>query len=257
MYYQPQLDIKSGKISGFEALIRWRNPQLGLVPPQKFICVAEDTHLIIPIGEWVIRNACLFLKRLHLEGYTDLNISINVSILQLLQDDFVDMVTDTIESVQINSKYIELEITESILMESYEAIAGKLKLLRARDIQIALDDFGKGYSSLNYLKQLPITTLKIDKSFIDTISNKTKTRSMTDLIVKMGKSMDLCVVAEGVETQEQMDYLVKHKCNKIQGYLFCRPIPEKEALIKIQDQYLNKLQKSSVYTNYKNEEDKV
>lgn len=238
LYYQPQFDIKSCKISGFEALLRWRNPKLGFVSPQKFIGVAEDTHLIIPIGEWVLRTACLFLKRLEQEGYAGLNMSINISMLQLVQDDFVDMVIDTIELCQINPRYIELEITESILMESYEAIAGKLKLLRAREIRIALDDFGKGYSSLNYLKQLPITTLKIDKSFIDTISNNAKNRSLTELIVKMGRSMNLCVVAEGVETQAQMDYLIKHNCNKIQGYLFSRPVPEGEAVIKIKEQYL-------------------
>lgn len=241
LYYQPQLETSSGRISGFEALLRWRNSELGYVSPNKFIGVAEDTHLIIPMGEWVLRTACIFLKKLHQKGYLDLDISVNISMLQLLQDDFADMVLDTIESVKINPKHIELEITESILMESYEAIAGKLKLLRARGVKLALDDFGKGYSSLNYLKQLPITTLKVDKCFIDTISNKTKNKSLTDLIVKMGRSMDLCVVAEGVETQEQMDYLVKHKCNKIQGYLFSKPISEDEVMIKIKDQYLNNL----------------
>lgn len=239
LYYQPQLDISSGRISGFEALLRWRNSELGFVSPQRFIGVAEDTNLIIPIGEWVFRNACVFLKVLHKQGYTDLDISVNISMLQLLQDDFVDMITEIVEWVQIDSKHIELEITESILMESYEAIAGKLKTLRARGFKIALDDFGKGYSSLNYLKQLPISTLKIDKCFIDTISNSTKNKSLTGLIIKLGKSMGLCVVAEGVETQEQMDYLVKHKCNKIQGYLFSRPITEEQAIIKIQNQITN------------------
>lgn len=236
LYYQPQLDINTNKISGFEALIRWRNPEWGFISPQKFIGIAEDTHLIIPIGEWVFRNACLFLKRLHQQGHTDLNISINISMLQLLQEDFVDMVMETLASMKLNPKQIELEITESILMESYETIAGKLKLLRERGVKIALDDFGKGYSSLNYLKQLPITTLKIDKSFIDTIQNDEKNKSLTNLIVKIGKSMDLCVIAEGVETQEQMDYLVKHKCNKIQGYLFSKPISENAAFMRIREQ---------------------
>ncbi len=236
LYYQPQLDINTNKISGFEALIRWRNSEWGFISPQKFIGIAEDTHLIVPIGEWVFRNACLFLKRLHQEGHTELNISINISMLQLLQEDFVDMVMETLASMKLNPKQIELEITESILMESYETIAGKLKLLREKGVKIALDDFGKGYSSLNYLKQLPITTLKIDKSFIDTIHNDEKNKSLTNLIVKIGKSMDLCVIAEGVETQEQMDYLVKHKCNKIQGYLFSKPISENAAFMRIREQ---------------------
>lgn len=236
LHYQPQLDINANKISGFEALIRWRNSEWGFISPQKFIGIAEDTHLIVPIGEWVFKNACSFLKRLHQEGHTELNISINISMLQLLQEDFVDMVMETLASMKLNPKQIELEITESILMESYETIAGKLKLLRERGVKIALDDFGKGYSSLNYLKQLPITTLKIDKSFIDTIQEDEKNKSLTNLIVKIGKSMDLCVIAEGVETQEQMDYLVKHKCNKIQGYLFSKPISENAAFIRIREQ---------------------
>ncbi len=233
LYYQPQLDIDEDRVSGFEALIRWRNAELGFVSPDKFIGIAEDTHLIIPIGEWVIRNASLFLKRLHQYGYTDLTMSVNVSILQLLQDDFVDIVTDTLELTKVNPKYMEIEVTESILMESYEAIAGKLKLLRARGIKIALDDFGKGYSSLHYLRHLPISTLKIDKTFIDTISTGGKNKSLIDLIIKMGRSMDLCVVAEGVETQEQLGYLIQHKCNKIQGYLFSKPLPENEVIQKM------------------------
>lgn len=236
LYYQPQLDILTNKISGFEALIRWRNSELGFVLPSRFISIAEDTHLIIPIGEWVLRNACMFFKRISQYGNTDMTISINVSILQLLQDDFVDMVMEIIDLVGMNPKQLEIEITESILMESYETIACKLKLLRLRGISIALDDFGKGYSSLNYLRQLPISTLKIDKSFIDTISLDKKNKSLTDLIVKLGRSMDLCVIAEGVETQEQMNYLIKHKCNKIQGYLFSKPLSEKEVLQVVENQ---------------------
>lgn len=236
LYYQPQLDIKRSVISGFEALLRWRSPELGPVSPMKFISIAEATHLIIPIGEWVLREACRFLSNLEKMGHKGFNISVNISMLQLLQDDFAHMVMDTIDSVGLNPKQVELEITESILMESYEVIAGKLKLLRARGINIALDDFGKGYSSLNYLKNLPITTLKVDKSFIDTISNTGNDKSLTDLIVKIGRSMDLCVVAEGVETQEQMDYLIKHKCHKIQGYLLSKPVQEADIIKKIEEQ---------------------
>lgn len=236
LHYQPQLDIKTNKISGFEALIRWRNEELGFVSPAKFISIAEDTHMILPIGIWVLRNACLFLKRLHLAGYLDLTISVNVSMLQLLQDDFVEVVTDALELTKLSPKYMELEITESILMESYETIARKLKLLRGRGVKIALDDFGKGYSSLNYLRHLPISTLKIDKTFIDTIQAEGKNKSLADLIVKLGRSMDLCVVAEGVETKEQMDYLIKHKCHKIQGYLFSKPLPENEVIEKMRSE---------------------
>ncbi len=226
LHYQPQLDIRTNKISGFEALIRWKSPELGFISPLRFISVAEDTHLIIPIGEWVLKNSCIFLKNLQRQGYGDMSISVNISMLQLLQEDFVERVTEILHFSQLDPACLELEITESILMESYETIAGKLKKLTEKGIKIALDDFGKGYSSLNYLKQLPISTLKIDKSFIDTIEVGTKDKSLTDLIVKVGRSMGLCVVAEGVETQEQMDYLIKHKCSKIQGYLFSKPMPE-------------------------------
>jgi len=234
LLYQPQLDMTTNQISGFEALIRWKNPELGYVPPNRFISVAEDTHLIIPIGKWVLRNSILFLKHLHDRGYTDLTMSVNISMLQLLQDDFVDMVTETLELVKINPKYIELEITESILMESYETIAKKLRHLKAIGVRIALDDFGTGYSSLHYLKHLPISTLKIDKIFIDNISVDKRNKCLTHLMVKIGKAMGLCVVAEGVETQEQMEYLKKHKCNKIQGYLFCKPLPYNEIIKKLE-----------------------
>ncbi len=231
LYYQPQLDIASKKVAGFEALIRWNSPEMGLVSPLKFISIAEDTHLIIPIGEWVLKSACMFIKKLHQQGHDQLSISVNISMLQLLQEDFVEKVMEIVDWTKLNPNYLELEITESILMESYEAIAEKLKLLKSRGIKIALDDFGKGYSSLNYLKLLPISTLKIDKSFVDTIESVDKSKSLTDLIVRIGRLMGLCVVAEGVESQEQLDYLIKHRCNKIQGYFFSKPIRE-ETVIK-------------------------
>ncbi len=239
LHYQPQLDISTKKVSGFEALLRWKSPELGQVSPLKFISIAEDTHLIIPIGEWVMRNACIYIKSLHQKGYEELSVSVNISMLQLLQDDFVDNVIEILEYSKLDPRYLELEITESILMESYEAIAGKLKLLKERGIKLALDDFGKGYSSLNYLRQLPISTLKIDKSFIDTIGSAGKHKSMTNLMVKIGRTMGMCVVAEGVETQEQLDYLVKYKCDKIQGYLFGRPIPGGEVIDTLIEQGWN------------------
>jgi diguanylate cyclase (GGDEF)-like protein/PAS domain S-box-containing protein len=237
LYYQPQYDLETDCISGFEALIRWNNLELGMISPDRFIGIAEDTHLIIPIGVWVLKTACAFLKKLHQLGYHNLNISVNISILQLLQDEFVDTVMDTIAAEGINAKHLELEITESILIESYETIAGKLNLLRAKGIKIALDDFGKGYSSLTYLKLLPITTLKIDKVFIDTITDSERNKTFADLIVNLGKSLNLCVIAEGVETTEQKDYLVKHKCNKMQGYLFSKPLPEYEILQKMNEKW--------------------
>ncbi|HEX2946574.1 MAG TPA: EAL domain-containing protein [Clostridia bacterium] len=230
LYYQPQYDIKTRKITGFEALIRWRNDEMGFVMPNSFIRVAEDTNLIIPIGEWVLRNACIFIKRLQQEGYGDLSVSVNVSMLQLLQDDFVEVVTETVEMANIDPGNLEIELTESIVGKNYEMIIEKMRILRKLGVKIALDDFGKGYSSLNYLRKLPITTLKIDKSFISVISENDSYSNLTDFIVKIGQSLDLCIVAEGIETQKQLEYLSELDCDKMQGYLMSRPLPEKDAI---------------------------
>ncbi len=229
IYYQPQLDIRSEKITGFEALLRWNSPELGRISPLKFIKVAEDTHIIIPLGIWVLKKACAFLKKLHMEGYNDLTVSVNISIIQLLQTDFVETVMDILELQELEPEFLELEITESILIESYENICSKLETLKDRGIRIALDDFGKGYSSLSYLKQLPISTIKIDKSFVDHITYDPVSNNLIRKIIEIGKSMGMRVVAEGVETPEQLKFLKKHRCNRIQGYLFSMPIPEMEA----------------------------
>ncbi len=236
LYYQPQFDIKSGRISGFEALLRWKNPELGFVPPMKFIGIAEETHLIISIGQWVLRNACFFLKKLHMKGHKDLTISVNISILQLIQEDFVDSVLQILEFIDLPPEFLELEITESILMESYETISDKLRRLKGMKVKIALDDFGQGYSSLSYLKQLPIDTLKIDKSFIDSINSEKNSDSLTGTIVMIGRKMGLTILAEGVENHEQMEYLIKHKCHKVQGYLISKPLPEDQA-IKVYEEW--------------------
>lgn len=232
LYYQPQLDLKTNRITGVEALLRWNSPELGFVTPLDFIKVAEDTHIIIPLGAWVLRNSCAFLKKLHNMGFPDLTISVNISMLQLIQKDFNDMVINTLNSCMLDPACLELEITESILMESFETIGVKLEDLSNKGIRIALDDFGKGYSSLTYLRQLPISTLKVDKSFIDNIPVGNDYKDIIGHIVTIGKSMDMCVIAEGVERLEQLEYLLKHECDKIQGYLYSRPVPEAE-LIKL------------------------
>ena len=231
LHYQPQVDLLEGKITGFEALIRWNNPELGFVSPLDFINIAEETHLIIPIGQWVLRNACLFLKKLNDMGHQNLMIAVNVSILQLLQDDFVDMVLAVIEEFGLKPRQLELEITESIMMQSFQNIRTRLLQLRKAGVRIALDDFGKGYSSLSYLGQLPINTLKIDKSFIDALLTGKMGESFIDTIVMMGRKMGLVVLAEGVEMKEQMEYLMKHKCHRAQGYYISKPMPEERAIL--------------------------
>ncbi len=234
LHYQPQLDIGLNKITGFEALLRWNSPVLGAVSPLKFIKVAEDTHFIIPLGTWVLHRACEFLKKLEDDGCHGFTISVNISILQLLQADFLDIVEGALRTYQIRPEQLELEITETILMESFDRIIARLKRLRDINIRIALDDFGKGYSSLSYLKQLPITTMKVDKSFIDYITDDSQD-DLVGHIISLGKNMGMDVIAEGVEQQCQLDYLAIHDCDKIQGYLFCKPIPEM-AIIKLLSQ---------------------
>jgi len=229
LHYQPQLDIKTNKITGFEALLRWHNEELGHIPPDKFIKIAESTHLIISLGDWVLRKACGFLKNLHDKGHSDLSISVNISMLQLLQKDFSENVIKTLESFGLKPENLELEITESILMESYDSISTQLEKLNRKGVKVALDDFGKGYSSLSYLKQLPISVLKIDKSFIDSISNPHDNNLLAGYIVDLGKKMGMCVVAEGVETKEQLEYLAKYDCNRIQGFLYSKPVSEDES----------------------------
>ncbi len=234
LYFQPQLDIKTNEISGFEALIRWRNDEMGFVMPNRFLKVAEDTQMIIPIGEWVLRNACIFLKRLQQEGFQDKTVSVNVSRTQILQDDFVESTLEYIEMVDIDPNNLEIEVSETILMETYDIVLEKLNALILKGVRIAIDNFGKGYTALNYLHKLPVTTLKIDKTYADIISYGENSRMLTDFMVKIGKSANLCIIGEGVETQEQFDYLSDLGCNKLQGYYVSRPLPEKEAVKRLQ-----------------------
>lgn len=230
LYYQPQVDPSTGQVGGFEALLRWVSPELGMVSPLKFIRITEETGMIVQLGAWVLEQACNFIKRLQMITGANFLVSINVSIIQLMQDNFVQQVLEILDKYQVNPEFIELEITESILIESFDTIYQKLNSLKENRVRIALDDFGKGYSSLNYLCQLPISTLKIDKSFIDNIMDVNKERIITGDIVAIGHKIGLAVVAEGVETREQVDYLLNHGCDKIQGYFYSKPIPEEEVV---------------------------
>ncbi|WP_438444225.1 EAL domain-containing protein [Gorillibacterium sp. sgz5001074] len=228
VYYQPKVELRTGAVTGFEALIRWHNPALGFVSPLSFIQVAEDCRLIGPIGDWVLREACTFIREIQRRGYPDAVISVNLSVIQLIQEDFVQSVLAVLEETGLPPQCLELEITESIFMESYENAIGKLRILHGKGVRIALDDFGTGYSSLSYLMQLPITTLKIDKSFIDQVPGRNGEKTLTEAIITIGHQIGLEVVAEGVEMQEQMEYLRLNSCDTIQGYLISKPLPERE-----------------------------
>ncbi|RAU93998.1 ABC transporter substrate binding protein [Paenibacillus sp. YN15] len=226
LHYQPQYELQNDEISGFEALIRWNSPQLGNVSPLSFIPIAEACQLILPIGAWVLVKACRFIRELQRRDGKPYRISVNISVVQLVQDDFISTVLDSLKEADLAPEYLEIEITESIFMESFDRIVEKLDYLKALGIRIALDDFGTGYSSLSYLKALPITTLKVDKTFIDDVPGAAENRSLASSIVMIGHRMGLEVVAEGVESREQLQYLRSRKCDKIQGYYISKPLPE-------------------------------
>lgn len=234
LYFQPQLEVRSNQIAGFEALIRWRNDEMGFIMPNRFLKVAEDTHMIVPIGEWVLRNACIFIKRLQQEGFVDKVVAVNVSRLQILQNDFVENVMEYIELADIDPGKLEIEVSESTFMEEYDVVTEKLSILKQKGIRIAVDNFGKGYSALNYLHRLPVTTLKIDRTYSDIITYGENSRMLTDFMVRVGKSANLSIVGEGIEKKEQFDYLAALGCDRLQGYYVSRPLPEREAIRKLQ-----------------------
>lgn len=228
LHYQPQYDLTTGRITGLEALIRWIRPGHGLVPPLKFISVAEETGQIVPIGRWALFTACSFIKRLNGTAGRDLEIAVNVSVTQLLQADFVQMIRDILNETGLEPRLLELELTESRIIEEIDLNLQKLTELRELGVRISIDDFGKGFSSLSYLKQLPINSLKIDKSFVDDIQSDAK--CMVESIIHIGHQRGLVVIAEGVEKMEQTEYLTRYHCDKAQGYLYSRPVPENDVI---------------------------
>lgn len=230
LHYQPQAGIPGGMITGFEALLRWNSSEYGLVSPDRFIPLAEQSGLIQPIGQWVLQEACKFARRLARLGWTNGRIAVNVSPHQLCADSFISNVREALGNAGIKPDQLELEITENALIASLEDSIEKLDELQAMGVKLSLDDFGTGYSSLTYLQRLPVNTLKIDKAFIDMIIRDGAQKAMIGSIVELAHIMEMTVVAEGVETQEQLAYLTKCRCDRIQGYLVSRPVPEAEAL---------------------------
>lgn len=223
--YQPQINSKTGRVEAVEALIRWNHPERGPIPPSHFIPFAEDTGLIIPIGEWVLRTACKQNKEWQDKGYSPVRISVNISPFQLRRWNFINLVQEILEEVELDPSYLELEITESNLMESMEENIKILARLNQMGVRIALDDFGTGYSSLNYLQRLPINNMKIDRAFVEDITNDRDKRYIAEVIIALAHRMNLMVTAEGVETEEQLRLLIDRNCDVIQGYLFSKPLP--------------------------------
>ena len=225
LYYQPQYDAGSKKLRGVEALIRWRGQDGKFVSPAVFIPLAEKDGLIVQIGNWVLEEGIRVYADWYRKYGYPMVLSLNISALQYKKADFVHHLLVLIEKYQVDPALIELEITESVLIEDFNSVVDKLNTLKEYGIKISLDDFGTGFSSLSYLKGLPIDTLKIDKSFIDTVINDHPTRVITESIIAMVKKLGCETVAEGVETQEQYDYLKAVNCDNIQGFLLGKPMP--------------------------------
>jgi diguanylate cyclase (GGDEF)-like protein len=225
VYYQPLIDLHSGEITAMEALIRWQHPTLGMISPAKFIPIAEANGAIVPIGEWVLRTACAQNRAWQLAGFTPIRISVNLSARQFEQPYLVEVISQILEETELKASDLELEVTESFLMGDIERSVKILKQLRELGIWLALDDFGTGYSSLNYLKRFPVNILKIDRSFVQDIMSNPDSAAVTNAIIALAKSLRLTITAEGVETQEQLDYLKMQGCHEGQGYYFSRPVP--------------------------------
>ncbi len=224
LVYQPQMEVASGRITGLEALLRWQRPELGSVPPDKFIRIAENSGLIISIGEWVLRTACRQARKWQDEGLPPLTIAVNVSAVQLRQEGFCELIRKVLCETGLAPQYLELELTESILLANAEVMLSVVQELRAMGVTLAIDDFGTGYSSFSYLREFRVSKLKIDGSFIRDIPVKPGDAAITTAIISMAKSLNLKVIAEGVENDEQMSFLRAHHCDEIQGYYLSPPL---------------------------------
>ncbi|MBK7645579.1 MAG: EAL domain-containing protein [Planctomycetes bacterium] len=229
LHYQPKIDIQSGAITGFEALARWKHPELGMVSPGQFIPVAEETGLIVELSEFVLEEACREAKRWRDEGLPRVRVAVNISGVHFRAGNLEDLVRDTLQRTGLDADALELELTESVLLQKTDTAVARLRSLKAMGVHLSIDDFGTGYSSLSYLKRFPVDTLKIDQSFIREVTTDPEDAAITTSIILMGKSLKLKIVAEGVETESQLQFLRVLECDEVQGFLFGRPMPQEEA----------------------------
>jgi diguanylate cyclase (GGDEF)-like protein/PAS domain S-box-containing protein len=227
--YQPQREIESGRITAFEALIRWRHPVLGLVPPDRFISIAENSGLILPIGEWVLRTACAQARRWQDDGLPAVAVAVNVSAVQFRQEGFRTLIRRVLNETGLAPQYLELELTESLLLSNADVTLSVLQELKEMGLKLCIDDFGTGYSSLSYLRHFSVDKLKIDQSFVREIVVNRDDAAITTAIINMAKSLHIKVIAEGVENKAQMNFLRNRRCDEIQGYYFSKPISAEEA----------------------------
>jgi EAL domain-containing protein (putative c-di-GMP-specific phosphodiesterase class I) len=224
LFYQPLVDLISGRMVGMEALLRWEVSDLGMMPPSEFIPVAEETGLIVPLGEWVLKTACAQNKRWQNAGHPPLAVSVNLSGRQFHHQNLVEKVEHALHDSALDPKWLDLEITETYAMQDADFTLAILKSMKQLGVGISIDDFGTGYSSLSHLKNFPIDTLKIDRSFVKDLSSNPKEEAIVSAIIVLAHSLDMDVVAEGVEMVEELKILRKHHCDKMQGYLFSRPV---------------------------------
>ena len=233
VFYQPKLCLRSGRLLGMEALLRWNHPEKGMIRPDQFISVAEETGLIIPIGKWIARQACRMSKQLTAAGMGNLHVAINLSPKQFSDPDLVASIASILKEEQLPSSLLELELTEGLLLEATDDTHQQLEQLKKLGLTLAMDDFGTGYSSLSYLKKFPIDIIKIDRSFIHEIPDNQDDMEITSAVIAMAHNLKIKVVAEGIETAEQLAFLRRHRCDVGQGYLFDRPIPGSELIAKL------------------------
>jgi EAL domain-containing protein (putative c-di-GMP-specific phosphodiesterase class I) len=228
LHYQPKVDLKTFKTVGVEALLRWHHPEKGWIPPAHFIPLAEETGLIIPLGAWVVEQACQQLQAWEKKGMGHISVAINVSSEQFCHGDLLGSVLDIVKKYATPPESLELEITESLLMKNVDDTISALRAFKDAGIRISVDDFGTGYSSLSYLKQFPLDTLKIDRTFVQDLHNNGDDAAICAAILAMAKELSLSVIAEGVEFEEQLEFLRQHDCDQIQGFLISKPLPPDE-----------------------------
>lgn len=234
LHYQPMVDMPSGKLVGMEVLLRWQHPEQGLIPPLKFIPLAEETGLIVPIGEWVLKSACLQLRAWQDQGYDLPLLAINLSARQFRQKTLAETIARILGETGVEARFVELEITESILMENIDEVVETLRKLSDMGLEISIDDFGTGYSSLSYLKRFPIDKLKIDRSFVQDIATDPDDAAIVTAIIALAHSLQMKVIAEGVEEVAQLAFLSRQGCDQYQGYYFSKPLPASEVVTKLQ-----------------------
>jgi EAL domain-containing protein (putative c-di-GMP-specific phosphodiesterase class I) len=233
LVYQPQMDVATGKISGLEALLRWQHSDLGLVPPDKFIGIAENSGLIMSIGEWVLRTTCRQARKWQDEGLSAIPIAVNVSAVQFRHEGFCELIRRVLRETGLAPQYLELELTESLLLANADVTLSVLQELKTMGLKLAIDDFGTGYSSFSYLKKFPVSKLKIDRSFVRDVAVNPDDAAITTAIISMAKSLSLKVIAEGVEDEAQISFLRAHHCDEIQGYYFSKPLAVDEVADKL------------------------